>query len=244
MKRKTTILFILTITITSTFFTSAIIAQGNSAPQIENELSTNLLAFGEYAVDWSLKEVKSDITRSMSYYRGKVVILEFFSTMIDQYKDQFLPYLKAVRLHYTSSQLAIVSINGAFENESVVEQFALDHNINWDVFVDTKTVNDDYDVRALPTFYIIDKNQFINYAHVGIVDDNFFISKIDPLVDDRDRTPSEWWLNNWYWIVLGIIVVGIVSAMFIQRRRVILHNRKVDEQTIEARRRKRRRKER
>ncbi|MHA1737072.1 MAG: TlpA family protein disulfide reductase [Candidatus Heimdallarchaeota archaeon] len=245
MKYKTTILFILSLTITTTFITSSLIAQGYSDPQTDNELSTNLLGFGDYAPDWSLKEVTSDITRSMSYYRGKVVILEFFATWCNPCTNEFLPELKKIRARYSTSELAIVSINTDpdNENETLVEHYADLFNINWHVFRDTATVSDDYDVRTIPTFYIIDEKQFIHYSHTGVVDENFLIGKLSDLITPQ-RTPNEWWVKNWWWFAGGIIVVGILSVAVIQRRRVILHNRKVDEQTLETRRRKRRAKER
>jgi thiol-disulfide isomerase/thioredoxin len=182
----------------------------------------------------------------MSDYQGKVVIIDFFATWCDPC-NELLDYLKLVRDHYPTSKLAMISIDTdpTNENETVVEHYKELFEINWDVFrdTDTATVSDAYIVRTIPTFYIIDKNQFVSYSHTGIVSDEFLINKIDDLIP-RERTPNEWWANNWWWFAAGIIVVGIVSAMVIQRRRVILHNRKVDEQIIEARRRKRRAKER
>ncbi|MHA1124493.1 MAG: TlpA family protein disulfide reductase [Candidatus Heimdallarchaeota archaeon] len=245
MKRKTTILFILLITITATFISTSIITQGNTAPLSEAELSTNILAFGEYAPDWSLKEVRSDQTRSMSYYRGKAVLLDFFATWCDPCTNQFLPYLKAVRQHYTSAQLTIISIDTdpSHDNETTVEQYIEDYGITWDVFRDTSTVSDDYEVNTIPTFYIVDKNQIVHLGHTGVVSDDYLITKLDEIIE-TPRDPSEWWINNWYWFAIGIIVVVIVSVAIIQRRRVILHNRKVDEHTIESNRRKRRKRSR
>lgn len=246
MKRKTTFLFILVVTFTATFIPSIIIAQGNSNSQPENELSTNLIAFGEYAPDWTLKEVVSDIDVSLSYYQGKVVIIDFFAFGASACVDQFHPYLKDVRAYYSSSQLAIVSINTNSEYENLTycrEQIEF-YDIPWGVFRDEdQSVSDDYDVRTIPTFYIITKNQIVSYAHTGVVSDAFLIDKLDELITP-ERTPNEWWSKNWWWFAGGVIVVGVLSAMLIQRRRVILHNRRVDEQMIEAKRRKRRRKER
>ena len=243
MKRKTTILFIISLTLTATFISSALIVKGYASPRDENELSTNLLAFGDYAPDWSLKEVRSDLTKSLSSYRGKVVLLEFFYTECGACTDSFLPYLLALRTHYTSNQLAMLSITIDLVNDDEVtlEDYIALHGITWDVFRDTSTVTDDYEVEYAPTFFIIDQNQIIHYSRVGHVSDTFLIGEIDKIVDpDNDRSISEFWQNNWYWFVIGPIAIIILSVLFIQRRRVVLHNREIDQQTIEARKRRRR----
>ena len=247
MNQKTSVLFTLLLIIAPMILTTGIVTEGFSNTNPENEITTDLLGFGDYAPDWSLKEVSSDVTKSMASYRGKVVLLEFFATWCDPCTNQFLPYLKDVRAYYSSSQLVMLSVNTdpTNENETVVEHYVDLYDISWSVFrdTDTTTVSDAYDVRTIPTFYIIDKNQIVSYSHTGVVSDAFLIDKIDDLIP-AERNPNEWWANNWWWFAAGILVVGIVSAMIIQRRRVVLHNRKVDEQILEARRRKRRARER
>jgi len=243
MKRKTTILFIISLTLTATFISSALIVKGYASPRDENELSTNLLTFGDYATDWSLKEIRSDLTKSLSSYRGKVVLLEFFYTECGACTDSFLPYLLVLRTHYASSQLAMLSITIDLVNDDEVtlEDYIALHGISWDVFRDTSTVTTDYEVQYAPTFYIIDQNQIVHYSHTGVVSDTFLIGKIDEIVDsDNNGSISEFWQNNWYWFVIGSIAIIILSVLFIQRRRVVLHNRKIDQQTIEAKKRRRR----
>ena len=61
--------------LTTTFISTVLIVNGYSEPLEQNELETKLITSGSHAIDWSLKEVISDMTKSLTSYRGKVVLL-------------------------------------------------------------------------------------------------------------------------------------------------------------------------
>ena len=223
----------------TTFISTVLIVNGYSEPHEQNELETNLITSGSHAIDWSLKEVISDMTKSLTSYRGKVVLLEFFATWCSPCTDNFLPVLSAVRNHYSSSQLVIVSIDTdpSHDDEAKVEQY-----INGDVFRDTKSVTDDYQVVNIPSFCIIDKDQIVVVGHAGVVDANYIYEYVDDLLGDDDpiNNPSGFWQNNWFWFFIVIIIITTVLVFLYQRRKVILHNKKVEQQKLEAIERRRR----
>ncbi len=142
-----------------------LIANGQKAPQFKG-------------FDFQLKD-----SISLKEYKNKYVLIDFW------YRDCF-PCMKAIaslnkiRMKYPKDKLAILGLN-PFDNKQKkrkkLEEFIKINKMSYPtIFVD-KEVTKAYNVRAYPTFYIIDNNGKIVYSKIGYSDEN----EIDSLLNSR-----------------------------------------------------------
>ncbi|PRP67139.1 hypothetical protein BST86_08530 [Nonlabens agnitus] len=106
---------------------------------------------------------------SLKDYRNKYVLVDFW------YKDCF-PCIKAIaslnkiRTEYSKNDLAILGLNpydNKEKDKEKLEEFIEINEMNYPtIFVDNE-VTKIYNVRAYPTFYIIDTNGEIVYSKIG-----------------------------------------------------------------------------
>ena len=217
------------------------------------EISPNLITRGTPALLFTVEDVITDTIFSFSSFKGKVVVLDFFSTTCLPCIYS-IPELKKAKTKYSSDDLEIVSISVDLnDTEADIEHFASDFGLSWKMVSDTIGINTYYQLLAIPTFYVIDQDQYIYQAIFG--NDNFdeldgFILELlpeyssSPNPTNNGGTLSEFWAKNWYWFVLGGVILIVVTGFMIQRRRIVVHNKKVRAQKTEARQRRRRKKER
>ncbi len=216
------------------------------------EISPNLITRGTPALLFTVEDVITDTIFSFSSFEGKVVVLDFFSTTCFPCIYS-IPELKKAKTKYSSDDLEIVSISVDLnDTEADIEHFYSDFGLSWKMVSDTLGINNYYQLLTIPTFYVIDQDQYIYQAIFG--DDNFgeldgFILELLPEYStanptNNGGTPSEFWGKNWYWFLLSGVIFVIVTGLVIQRRRIVLHNRKVRAQKMDARQRRVRKRER
>ncbi|MHA1586867.1 MAG: TlpA family protein disulfide reductase [Candidatus Heimdallarchaeota archaeon] len=252
-KTQTIILFsiIFTLIIIGTTFT--VLAENPNT--IKPKIDPNLITRGTPALLFTIEDVITDTIFSFSSFKGKVVVLDFFSTTnIALFHS--LPELKKAKTKYSSDDLEIVSISvNLNDTEADIEHFASDFGTSWKMVSDTIGINNYYQLLSIPTFYIIDQEQYIYQALFGNEEafqllDSFILELLPEYSASPNPTNggggpiTEFWANNWYWFVLGGVMFIVVIGLMIQRRRIVLHNRKVKSQKTEARQRRMRKKER
>ncbi|MGM0609309.1 MAG: TlpA family protein disulfide reductase [Candidatus Muiribacteriota bacterium] len=111
---------------------------------------------------------------SLKEYRNKYILIDFW------YKDCF-PCIKAIaslnkiRTEYSKNDLVILGLNpfdNKEKNKEKLEEFIKINKMNYPtIFVDNK-VTKAYNVRAYPTFYIIDDIGNIVYSKIGHSEEN------------------------------------------------------------------------
>jgi thiol-disulfide isomerase/thioredoxin len=224
----------------------------NSTLQVINP---NLITRGTPALQFTIEDIMSDTAFSFSSFYGKVVVLDFFSTTCIPCIHS-IPELRAAKAKYSSADLEIVSVDVDLnDDENEIEIFASEVSMNWKIVRDTIDINLYYELISIPTFYIIDQDQYIYQALFANEEafkllDSFLLE----LLPDYSNSPNptnnpggpipEFWAKNWYWFLLGGVMFVVVVGLMVQRRRIVLHNRKVRAQKIDARQRRVRKKER
>lgn len=250
---------ILGLTILFLFLSSSFIifVSGNYTGPSNDTIENDVLATGSNAYDWTLAEIKSNQNLTFSDFAGKIIIINFWEISIGASETAF-SILKSIREDYSTSQVVIMSIdiNPISDSKEEVVEYISDHEIPWYVFLDTVGVYIYYQISLIPTCTIIDQNQkvFDNVEGLDKEGVNLYSAlkeSIDSLIDSPPTTTnnggspmSEFWQKNWYWFVVGSVFLIIAVALIIQRRRVVLHNRKIREQKMEARQRRARKRER
>ena len=127
----------------------------------------NQLAKPVDAPNFKLEDI-DEYEYDFSEYRGKVVLLNFWATWCPPCRRE-MPSMERIYKKYQDKDFTVLAIN-QMEDEDKVFAFtgALDTRLTFNILLDTKSsVSHDYDVRGLPTTYLIDKKGRIRYRAIG-----------------------------------------------------------------------------
>lgn len=126
----------------------------------------DLLDSGTPAPAFELAAVDSGRPISLEGLRGKVVVLDFWSSSCPPCLRQ-IPDLEALRERIGGDDLVVVGVNAGGDPPDVVREFARARRIGYPLVVDTGPVSRAYRVERLPTLYVIDRAGDIRWSHEG-----------------------------------------------------------------------------
>lgn len=103
--------------------------------------------------------------------RGKVVVVEFWTFACYNCQNT-LPYFKAWDQKYRGQGLVVIGVHTpelSFERDlENVKKAVKDDGLNYPIAIDADYANwNRYNVWAWPTWFIIDKEGYVRYSHVG-----------------------------------------------------------------------------
>jgi alkyl hydroperoxide reductase subunit AhpC len=113
-------------------------------------------------------------------------------------KDQFL----------TELEIISISVDPITDTVAKLQSFRSSYNVTWTVVRDTENIYEAYNVTAIPTIYIIDKDGNVKYSHVGTTDASTLTDQVSPLI------PEYSWL-----IIPMFLVPAAITAITIRKRR-------------------------
>jgi cytochrome c biogenesis protein CcmG/thiol:disulfide interchange protein DsbE len=141
----------------------------------------NINADRDKAPDFSLAG-PSGKTVSLSDFKGKVVIVDFWATWCPPCR-RGIPDLIDLQTQF-GDKLAVIGISVDTDTKDRVASFAQNFNINYTVLFATPEVVQAYgSIQSIPTSFIIDKNGKIVNQHVGLTPKEIYISEIKKLLD-------------------------------------------------------------
>jgi len=115
--------------------------------------------------DFTLEDM-GGINRSLSSYRGKLVLLNFWATWCPPCREE-MPSMQRLYDTYKDSGLEIIAVD-LQENNSIVNSFLDEYNIDFTVLLDkTGEVGSMYGAANIPTTYLIDRDGKIFAQVVG-----------------------------------------------------------------------------
>jgi cytochrome c biogenesis protein CcmG/thiol:disulfide interchange protein DsbE len=126
------------------------------------------------APNFTLSTLAGDRTVSLSDYRGKPVLLNFWSLQCpDCLKETPALQKFYLKQRATGKDLVILGINLDLQsNFTSVARFQEQYNITYPIIVDDKyQARTLYNLTTIPTFYFIDRRDIIRSIVVGSLDD-------------------------------------------------------------------------
>jgi Tol biopolymer transport system component/peroxiredoxin/DNA-directed RNA polymerase subunit RPC12/RpoP len=121
---------------------------------------------------------------SLSEFKGKVVILDFWATWCPPCVVE-IPHFIALYEQYKDQGLAVVGISTDRKGVGIVRSFAQKNHINYPILMADGRVQAAYGgIRAIPTTFIIDSAGIIRHQYIGYRDKSVFETAIKPLLAD------------------------------------------------------------
>jgi peroxiredoxin len=127
---------------------------------------------------------------SLSDFRGKIVLLDFWATDCGGCKLE-IPWYTEFDQAYRDKGLAVVGVSvdilyedlkSAEEGWGKVKPFVQQHKIKYPILMADDAVTKAYSIEALPATYLIDKQGRIAAPYVGLVDKNNMEENIKTLL--------------------------------------------------------------
>ncbi|MFZ6029709.1 MAG: TlpA family protein disulfide reductase [Chloroflexota bacterium] len=135
--------------------------------QLSESLHTNAPGIGEPAPDFELADLSGE-RRRLSELRGKPVLLNFWATWCGPCTLE-MPVFQHYSERYPDLQVVAVNAN---EPAETVEAFAEKWGLTFHILLDTTdSVNQRYQVFALPTTYFLDAEGQVRAVHSGSLND-------------------------------------------------------------------------
>ncbi|WP_096084859.1 TlpA disulfide reductase family protein [Agaribacterium haliotis] len=118
------------------------------------------------AADFTLPNMQSDNSLTLSDYRGNIIFLDFWASWCRTCIRSF-PFMKQLQAEYGEQGLQVIAIN-MDQDEKQAHRFLKKYSPNFLVARDSAgTVAIDYGVQALPTSFLISREGEIILRHKG-----------------------------------------------------------------------------
>jgi peroxiredoxin len=102
----------------------------------------------------------------LSEYRGQVVMLNFWASWCGPCRQEF-PHLDALQQKYTDLGFTIFGIN-VEQDRTAADKVLRDIPVTFPILFDSENkVSELYDVAAMPTTVLLDRNGVVRYLHRG-----------------------------------------------------------------------------
>lgn len=146
-------------------------------------------AVGTLAPDFTLKSADGR-TMSLSDLRGHVVVLNFFATWCPPCRAE-TPDLVAASKKYAKSDVIFFGVDDR-EQAPLVQVWAKNNGVRYPLVMDsTASVEDNYDVRAIPTTYILDRNGVIRYRQLDQLESPTLLAALDAVIAGKPLPESK-----------------------------------------------------
>lgn len=152
-------------------------------PKSSREQRMKLLPVGESAPDWQLSDAEGKV-HSLSEYRGKVVVMDFWATWCGPCKE-VMPRMQKLYEKYKDQGVVVFGVN-SWEKKDPVELMK-QKRYSYGLLLKGEEIAEAYKVTSLPAVYMIGADGKIIYCHEG-VDEKNLASLIEKYLKARRST--------------------------------------------------------
>jgi peroxiredoxin len=145
---------------------SCLLAAAHPSPRRVGEEShgrAGLLAVGDPAPDWTLRDAEGR-AHSLSDYRGRVVVLDFWATWCAPC-SKVIPRLEKLHRKYAAQGVVVFGVN-AFETGDPAA-FMKKKNCTYGLLLKGEEIAPAYGVETLPVICVVGADGRIIYSHAG-----------------------------------------------------------------------------
>ena len=121
---------------------------------------------------------------SLSAYKGKVVLLDFWATWCHGCQTE-IPWYVEFQNRYKSRGLAAIGVSMDDDGWKSVKPFLQQNKLNYPVVIGNQALAKVYGVDALPVTLLIDRQGKIVRTHAGMVDKSSFEHEIQALLREK-----------------------------------------------------------
>jgi peroxiredoxin len=133
-------------------------------------LSVNVqaLTIGQKAPDFTLKNMQGK-NLNLTEQRGSIILLNFWASWCGPCRKE-MPALQALQEKYQDLGVQVWGVNVEQENQAG-KDFLADLDLSFSIFFDqTNTLSATYQVEAMPTTVIIDRDGVVRFIYRGYKD--------------------------------------------------------------------------
>lgn len=122
----------------------------------------------------------------LSELRGQIVLINFWASWCPPCKAE-MPDLQSIYTEYKDQGFTLLAINlTSGDNQDSAKAYVLENQYNFPVLFDLNgSVNNLYNVRAVPTSYLVDEHGIIQAVIIGRESEAAIKARIDALLQKR-----------------------------------------------------------
>ncbi|MBK8882727.1 MAG: TlpA family protein disulfide reductase [Bacteroidales bacterium] len=120
---------------------------------------------GKVAPDWVLKDFNQD-SISLKKIKSKVLMVQFSGIGCGPCHAS-IPFLNQLVADYRLKDFDLVSIETWSNNIDGIKRYFDNNNLNYKLLLSTEQITKEYQVKAVPAFFILDKDRVIRKIIVG-----------------------------------------------------------------------------
>lgn len=160
------------------------------------------------APDFTLRNVRTNATVSLSSYKGTVVLLDFWATWCEPCETT-IPVLQQVDSSFSIREFQLISVDvqwGSGESDIAVRNFITAKGMDWLIVKDTSdnVTAIAYGISEIPTFFVIDQSGNIRNSYQGAtITAQELKNQITVLIKEGGSISGE--------ILLGTFLIGIIG---------------------------------